>query len=287
MPEIAREHTPIGLPQAAAAMVAALRARDPSVTFETACYLLALVWNETGGGASMNNYNWGNIAGEYHGNFFRPSWYANENSPLHAQMLAGKVPSKFRSYTSATEGLQDYVAVLYKQFPSVVKAAATGDAFTFASAVYKSRYCPDDGCRPEKMSASYASLARKVSTQPVIASLPKDRAVSSNLEPVEGSSSGSPPSAPLGSGSSSGKIDGKDNLPELRRGNRGPAVALWQALLGIVPVDGKFGTVTERETLSYQKSHSYAGSPLVADGVVGDLSWLSVIEILRRQQLIT
>jgi peptidoglycan hydrolase-like protein with peptidoglycan-binding domain len=292
MTEIARTKTIISLSEAAPLLVNALGALDMNLTRPTASYILALAWNETGGGKVMNNYNWGNISGEYQGNFFRPAWYeitddsSSNLKSLHEAMLAGKVSSKFRAYDSHADGLSDFLRTLYRSFPSVVRAAGTGDAYSFANAIYQSKYCPDPGCRPEKMANSYQSLANMMSQEPALQALPKGPSVSSNPASGAGSSSGSPHSAPSGSSSSSGAGLDAGDLPTLRRNSHGSAVALWQALLGILPVDGKFGSITERDTVSYQRSHSYDGSPLVADGIVGKLSWLSVIEILRRQHIV-
>lgn len=59
-------------------------------------------------------------------------------------------------------------------------------------------------------------------------------------------------------------------MPTLRRGSRGPAVAQWQAAIGI-PADGAFGPITDRATRAWQASHG-----LTPDGIVGPLTWSTV-----------
>jgi resuscitation-promoting factor RpfB len=53
----------------------------------------------------------------------------------------------------------------------------------------------------------------------------------------------------------------------LERGDRGEAVKRLQTALGVTPVDGVFGAVTERAVKDFQRSKG-----LVADGVVGPLT---------------
>jgi hypothetical protein len=57
------------------------------------------------------------------------------------------------------------------------------------------------------------------------------------------------------------------NLPVIKRGSRGEAVAYWQGIIG-VEADGIFGPITEAATKQYQTDHG-----LVADGIVGPLTW--------------
>lgn len=54
----------------------------------------------------------------------------------------------------------------------------------------------------------------------------------------------------------------------IRLGDRGEAVKVWQAIIGLAPADGIFGAATDAATRAWQ---SKAG--LVADGVVGPKTW--------------
>jgi peptidoglycan hydrolase-like protein with peptidoglycan-binding domain len=56
--------------------------------------------------------------------------------------------------------------------------------------------------------------------------------------------------------------------PTIRRGSVGPAVETIQRFLGVQPVSGVFGPLTESAVRKYQRMRG-----LDADGVVGDLTW--------------
>jgi len=279
MTEVARTLTPITPEAAAALLVPALQSLDPMTTRESASFIFALMLNETARGEKLNNHNWGNITGEYQGSYFRPAWYtvdagsSAQLKALHAEMVAGRAPSKFRAYPSHADGLRDYVRLLYSRFPSVVNAAKTGNPFAFAEAIYTSKYCPDEGCRPEKMHRSYAALAEFAVKQEAIGVLPK-----AGSSPAAPSSSDSPPSVSSESSAWYVGLAANVHLPTLQQGSKGAAVALWQKLAKIVPADGRFGPLTERATIAWQKAHTAAGMPLVIDGKVGEMTWLSLIE---------
>jgi hypothetical protein len=53
----------------------------------------------------------------------------------------------------------------------------------------------------------------------------------------------------------------------IRRGSTGPDVDAWQALMKL-KVDSNFGPLTEQKTIDWQRANN-----LVADGVVGPVSW--------------
>ncbi len=126
----------------------ALRASMPGIDRESAALLLALIWVETGRGHVTNN-NVGNITASdaWTGGAWRPPWFAPSSDPhlaeLHARMLAGQAPSAFRAYDSLPEGFADFARVLRQNFPSVLAAAATGDAASFVNALHNSRYSTD------------------------------------------------------------------------------------------------------------------------------------------------
>ena len=65
--------------------------------------------------------------------------------------------------------------------------------------------------------------------------------------------------------------DNRDR-PVLRRGSRGEAVRRIQRLLAI-PADGIFGLQTQHAVLAWQREHG-----LLADGVVGRISWATLTE---------
>lgn len=170
MPELPRTVTPISAQQGTALMVPALLALDEQSPERVAQHLLSLVWIETGGG-KLIQHNWGNLAGEYRANFWRPPWFeiTESSSPrnivLHEQMLRGKAPSKFRAYPDRGEGLDDFLNLVYSRpFAGMIVAARAGDTRAFADAVHDSGYCPDDACRGARTIASYEKLTNKFAT---------------------------------------------------------------------------------------------------------------------------
>jgi len=140
--------TPITPEQARIALVAAM----PGIDRDTGTLLLALCWIETASG-HLVNFNAGNITAndKWPGGAWRPPWFTvDPSSPphmveLHEKMLHGQAPSAFRAYGSLLEGFQDFAHVLRGQFPSVLAAAATGDAAQFVRALHDSGYSHDYG----------------------------------------------------------------------------------------------------------------------------------------------
>lgn len=138
--------TPVSADQARVYLVAAM----PGIDRDTGTLLLALIWIETAGG-HLQNFNAGNITANDHwpGAAWRPPWFSLSTSAtphlvaLHEAMLHGKAPSAFRAYGSMLEGFQDFARVLRSQFPSVLEAAASGDAAAFVRALHDSGYSHD------------------------------------------------------------------------------------------------------------------------------------------------
>ena len=146
----------------------ALRASMPGIDRESAALLLALIWVETGRGHVLNN-NVGNITASdaWPGGAWRPPWFSDVTNPLHARMLAGQAPSAFRAYDTLTDGFADFAATLKHTFPTVLAAAATGDAAAFVNALHNSRYSTD-------YNASHIPTFRDLSAQfaALVASFP-------------------------------------------------------------------------------------------------------------------
>lgn len=71
-----------------------------------------------------------------------------------------------------------------------------------------------------------------------------------------------------GSGVGAGRVDiGAVSMPTIKRGSRGKAVSVWQAVAGVA-VDGVFGQTTESATKKLQ-----AGAGIASDGIVGKNTW--------------
>jgi hypothetical protein len=138
--------TPVTAEQARVHLVAAM----PGIDRDTGTLLLALIWIETAGG-HLQNFNAGNITANdrWPGGAWRPPWFLVDASTpqhlrdLHESMLHGKAPSAFRAYSSMLAGFQDFAHVLRAQFPSVLEAAASGDAAAFVKALHDSGYSHD------------------------------------------------------------------------------------------------------------------------------------------------
>ncbi len=137
-------HTPMTAVHARDALLAALPALDRA----SAALLLGLIWVETGRG-NLLNWNAGNITAsdKWPGDAWRPPWFESSSNPhlaeLHERMLNGQAPSAFRAYDSAAQGFADFAGTLKRQFPSVLAAAATGDATAFVGALHDSGYSRD------------------------------------------------------------------------------------------------------------------------------------------------
>jgi hypothetical protein len=158
--------------------VAALKGAGISPTREQARLLLAQLRFE--GLGSCNNHNCGNIttSDTASRDFFRPTWFAvDPNDPkadpqlvrLHTAMLAGKAPRAFRSYPDFAAGFADYTHELTSRFPSILAAAATGDAQATATAIKTSGYTPD---APSSLGTTLASIVREFDGRGLLGELP-------------------------------------------------------------------------------------------------------------------
>ena len=64
------------------------------------------------------------------------------------------------------------------------------------------------------------------------------------------------------------------NMKTIKKGSKGNAVKVWQIIIGAA-ADGNFGSGTESMTKTWQSNHG-----LVADGIVGKMSWKAGLEAL-------
>lgn len=65
-------------------------------------------------------------------------------------------------------------------------------------------------------------------------------------------------------------------MPTIKRGFKGKAVRVWQAIIGVT-VDGDFGEKTETATIAFQKK-VFPNNKKEWDGVVGDKTWKAGLE---------
>ena len=71
-----------------------------------------------------------------------------------------------------------------------------------------------------------------------------------------------------------------DELPYVRRGDKGNAVRTVQANVGVY-VDGDFGINTQNAVKNFQKTHKLSdGRKLEVDGIVGPMTWQAILESL-------
>ena len=69
-------------------------------------------------------------------------------------------------------------------------------------------------------------------------------------------------------------------MKKIKSGSTGKAVRVWQAILGTVDIDGKFGPLTKTATLAFQKK-AFPNDESEWDGVVGEKSWKAGLESVK------
>lgn len=98
----------------------------------------SLVAIETARGSAIKNNNPGNLSAgtHYEGAVWRPPWFDDVSSPLHAAMLRGEAPSAFRAYSTLEEGARDFARLLLTPlYVPVMQAADQSDADVFRQAL--------------------------------------------------------------------------------------------------------------------------------------------------------
>jgi hypothetical protein len=145
---------PVLTPMSRDELRAGIAQSAPTWTSNQVEMFTALALIETAQGKKVIQYNIGNIAaGGYvagveklwtTANIWRPAWYEDTASPLHATMLAGKAPSAFRAYHDKQEGINAFVATLQsKRYDALREAAKAGDVAAFVREL--KAYSPDYG----------------------------------------------------------------------------------------------------------------------------------------------
>lgn len=221
--------------------------RQPDAT--TAELLTAQILIETANGASIKNNSPGNIAASatWPGDAWRPPWFDEpteatkpRDRALHAEMLAGKAPSAFRSFDTFERGMRDYVGTLQRQFPSILAARTP---LELARAIYDSGYTRDH--KPEEIAPTLAQLVADVRRSGVFDDL--SHVTKPDHPKVEAPASSSSRPAP--------RSYHFEPPPVLEPGASGPLVVLWQRIVGASD-DGLFGDKTTDATRAWQARHS-------------------------------
>jgi flagellum-specific peptidoglycan hydrolase FlgJ len=151
---VAPTRTRLSGDEAASALEAAwteVRGQAPSTP--TLSILVAQWAHETGRGASMLNYNFGGLKGT------GPSGLSAACSTREGHGAnAVRVVDRFRAYGSAEEGARDYVSLLARRYPDALRAAESGDAKGFVTALKARGYFTDDEAAYCRSVQSLASL---------------------------------------------------------------------------------------------------------------------------------
>ena len=155
--DVPSTRTPLSGTQAASALQSAYcRLFGEPPTNDTLSVLVAQWAHETGGGASMLNYNFGVLKGVSPAGL-STAYTTHEGSGASTQ----KVVAHFRAYETAADGATDYLRLLSQRFPSALDAAHRGDAPGFVHALKKSGYFTDS---ESSYTHSVCALAEQVRT---------------------------------------------------------------------------------------------------------------------------
>ena len=230
---------------------------------------LALIWNETGRG-KLRCWSPGNLAAAgfaggkevffWDGDFWRPPWFADPKSAIHALMLEGKEPSAFQAYASLADGIDHFLRLVTSpMYAPLVTAAKSGEPGEFARAIRDTKYTP----RLDVAAATktLASLYSEFTKSGVLDALPSGE----NVVPS--------PVLVLTPDDVLPAPKNEARLFILKRGVGGALVALWQTLMNgelavSIPVSGDFDDQTETATKAWQEKQG-----LKADGIVGPKTW--------------
>ena len=134
--EVEPERTPISGSRAARELGRAWkRAMKEAPSADVVLVLTAHWAHETHGGRSMFNYNFGGIKG--HGpDGMSCIREAHEGTGYHVRALK----DRFRAYSSAKDGADDYLSLLMRKYPHAIEAAERGDVTDFVAALKRGGY---------------------------------------------------------------------------------------------------------------------------------------------------
>ncbi len=151
--------TPLSSSQASAALRRAWTAVTGEQPSEETVSLITAQWaHETGGGASMYNYNFGGIKGQ------SPSGQSvAQRTKEGFGATERKIVDRFRAYDTADEGAQDYVRLLAGRYGRAVEAAKAGDASGFVRGLKSGGYFTGDPAAYERSVTSLAARFRGTS----------------------------------------------------------------------------------------------------------------------------
>ncbi len=234
--------------------------RAPSA-FE-AMFLQAIAWLETNYGSSWkgagtDSWNMGAIQrGGWSGSFF-------EYTDTHPNADGTSTPYKigFRKYASAQAGFEDLCRVVYLVNPQrklALVAAARGDVLAFSTALHKYP------CYYEGFGATDA--IRIANHAKAVTSAIKQQCAEIG-DPLPPSIAGAQP--PLDVVQAGSAVQAADRefapvVPALLLGAVGPAVGVWQAIVGAA-VDDHFCGETQSKTRTWQLAHNLPPTGVVQE----------------------
>jgi hypothetical protein len=157
---------------------------------QTLAVLTAQWAHETGCGASMFNFNFGGIKGTSPEGLFvsqktREGYGENERT----------ITDRFRAYTTAARGADDYLALLSRSFPAALAAAERGDPAEFVRGLRARGYFTGDPGAYERsvsalsrraLEAGFDAIGRDVASAPLRLEAPAARTTGAKPEPVLG-----------------------------------------------------------------------------------------------------
>lgn len=154
MSEVAREKTPYTREQLAETLRDEIDAKFPgAVNQDMLAMLAAQIWIETANGSKLFNNNPGNLirsnpSAASPGQWYRPTWWTDTSSKLHAKAHAKPptAPQAFRAYMTLNDGMADYLDLLNNpRFEELIIAARAGNPVRYGEAIKASGYAPDWG----------------------------------------------------------------------------------------------------------------------------------------------
>ena len=173
-----RTPTPLDEPAMLAELAAAHEAeRGAPAPDEVLRGIGAIVAVENAHGRALNNHNWGNLMAGPEWRETRPHWPGTTRDPNQ--------PTFFRSYPSHRAGARALWELLYRRYPAVIAAAASGHGTRIATALYTEQPQPD-GARgfrfvsprrasePREYAAALEDIATRYRREGVTAGRPTD-----------------------------------------------------------------------------------------------------------------
>lgn len=151
-----------------ALLIASLRGMGETPTKSQAEILTAHVWFETGSLQHCYHWNFGNLVAPkaWSGN----TWKASNN------------PLTFKAYSSASEGLRDYLSLVKRV--GLLQAAKSGDVSIFSARIASSNYTP--GIDVDSTAKTLKKLAEGFASKGLFSELPEGSPIKESRQSKSG-----------------------------------------------------------------------------------------------------